>query len=84
MPSAEICGRTVVVTGKWIRIAEVKDEDVVEGVIVEDPDSFITKLRESELQADVFTFAQRPPEITAKIRLSLGMGQLGCNTDSLL
>jgi hypothetical protein len=63
VPSAEICGRTVVVTGKWIRIAEVKDEAVVQGLIVEEPGSFISKLKKSELQADVFTFAQRPPEI---------------------
>ena len=66
VPSAEICGRTVVVKGKWIRTAQVKDEDVVEGVTVEDPSSFITKLKESKLKADVFTFAQRPPEITPK------------------
>jgi hypothetical protein len=66
VPSAEICGRTVVVTGKWIRTAEVKDEEVVEGGTVVDPDSFITKLKKSGLQADVFTFAQRPPETTPK------------------
>jgi hypothetical protein len=66
VPSAEIFGRTVVVTGEWIRIAAIKDEAVVEGLTVEDPESFITKVRESELQADVFTFAQRPPVITPK------------------
>ena len=66
VPSTEICGRTVIVTGKWIRMAEIKDEGVVEGVTVEDPDSFITKLKESNLTADLFTFAQRPPEITPK------------------
>jgi hypothetical protein len=68
VPSAEICGRTVVVTDKWIRTAQVKDEDVVEGVIVENPDAFITELRDSTLKADVFTFAQRPPEITQKYK----------------
>jgi hypothetical protein len=66
VPSAVICGRTVLVTGKRIRTAQVKDEAVVEGMIIEDPSSFITKLKESDLQADVFTFAQRPPEITPK------------------
>ena len=66
VPSAEICGRTVVVTGKWIRTAAVKDEEVAEGVTVVDPDSFITKLKKSGLQADVFTFAQRPPETTPR------------------
>src|SRR4030095_12325800 len=66
VPSAEICGRTVVVIGKSIRTAEVKDEAVVEGVVIEDPNSFITKLKESGLQADIFTFAQRPPDITPR------------------
>src|SRR6266480_725824 len=66
VPSAEICGRTIIVTGKWIRTAQVKDEELVEGVPVEDPESFITKLKESELKADIFTFAQRPPEIALK------------------
>ena len=66
VPSTDICGRTVVVTGKWIRTAQIKDEDVVEGVTVEDPDLFIIKLKQSKLKADVFTFAQRPPEVTPK------------------
>src|SRR4029077_4544919 len=66
VPSTEICGRRVIATGKWIKMAEIKDEGVVEGVTVEDPNLFITKLKESDLAADVFTFAQRPPEITPK------------------
>jgi hypothetical protein len=66
VPSTEICGRTVVVTGKWIKTAQIKDEELVEGVPVKDPESFITKLKGSELKADVFTFSQRPPEITPK------------------
>ena len=66
VPSTEICDRTIIVTGKWIRTARVKDEELVEGVPVEDPESFITKVKESDLKADVFTFAQRPPEITPK------------------
>lgn len=66
VPSTDICGRTVVVTGKWIRTAQIKDEDVVEGVTVEAPDSFIIKLKESNLKADVFTFAQRPTDVTPK------------------
>jgi hypothetical protein len=66
VPSTEICGRTVILRGKWIRVAQVKDEEVVEGASVQDPQSFITKLKESELKADVFTFAQKPPEIIPK------------------
>lgn len=66
VPSIDISGRTVVVTGKWIKTAQIKDEDVVEGVTVEAPDSFIIKLKESNLKADVFTFAQRPTDVTPK------------------
>jgi hypothetical protein len=71
VPSAQIYGRTVVVTGKWIRTAEIKDEAVVEGILIEDPDSFISRLREGDLQADVFTFAQRPPRNTPKYNYHL-------------
>src|SRR2546430_6909262 len=66
VPSAEVCGRTVVVTGRWIRTAEIKDEAVIEGTVVADPDTFIAKLKESQLQADVFTFSQRPAQVSAK------------------
>jgi hypothetical protein len=66
VPSTEICGRTVIVTGERIKTAEIKDEGVMEGVMVEDPDLFITKLKGSHLRADLLTFAQRPPDVTPK------------------
>jgi len=66
VPSAEICGRTVIVTGKWIRAAQVKDEEVAEGAIVEDPKEFISALKQTSLNADFFSFAQKPPETSRK------------------
>jgi hypothetical protein len=72
VPSAEICGRTVVVTGKKIRIAQVKDEGVVEGEPVEAPELFVTQLRKSGLKADFFTFAQRPPDTTPRYNYHWG------------
>jgi len=36
VPSTEICGRTVIVMGKRIKTAEIKDETVIEGVTIED------------------------------------------------
>ena len=66
VPSAEICGRTVIVTGKWIRAAQVKDEEVAEGAIVEDPKEFISALKQTSLNADFFSFAQKPPETDRK------------------
>jgi hypothetical protein len=67
-PSAEICGRTVVVTGKWLRKAVIKDEDVVEGEIVESPPVFLEQLKRSPLKADVFSFSQKIPDTTPKYR----------------
>jgi hypothetical protein len=66
VPSAEICGRTVVVTGNWLRKAAVKDENLVEGEIIDDPTAFVEGMRESPLRADILTFAQKLPETTPK------------------
>jgi hypothetical protein len=66
VPSAEICGRTVVVTGNWFRRAAVKDEDLAEGEIVENPVLFLDEIRETSLQADFLTFAQKIPETKPK------------------
>ena len=66
VPSMDICGRTVVVTGNWVRTAEIRDEQVVEGTSVENPELFVARLKESELKPDIFTFTQRPPETAPK------------------
>ena len=66
VPSVDVCGHTVVVTGNWIRTAEIRDEQVVEGASVADPELFIARLKESELKPDIFTFTQRPPETALK------------------
>ena len=65
-PSAEICGRTVVVTGNWLRQASIKDEDVVEGEIVANPSVFLEELKRSALHADIFSFSQKIPDTTPK------------------
>lgn len=66
VPRAEISGRTVVVTGKRIRTAQIKDEELVEGISVPDPERFLRELKESKLHADIFTFIRRPPHVTPK------------------
>jgi len=62
VPSVQIDGRTVVVTGKWLRIAAIQDEDLWEGETVPDAESFLFELRFSRLNADLFSFAQRIPD----------------------
>jgi hypothetical protein len=66
VPSAQIDGRTVITTGKWLKVAAVRDEELVEGDTVANPESFVSQLKKSGLKADLFTFAQRLPDKTAR------------------
>jgi hypothetical protein len=66
LPSSEICGKTVVVTGKWLRLAAVKDENVAEGEIIEDPRVFVDEMKRRRLRADILTFGQKLPATTPK------------------
>jgi hypothetical protein len=66
VPSDQINGRTTVVLGTWLKIARVKDEELLDGDTVDQPDSFVAALKHSPLTADVFTFAQHLPDITPR------------------
>jgi Acetyltransferase (GNAT) family len=66
VPSAEIDGRTVLSTGKWLKLAAVRDEELIEGDSVQDPKSFVSRLMESGLDADIFTFAQKLKDATPR------------------
>jgi hypothetical protein len=68
VPCVQIDGRRVITTGTWLKIAAVQDEDLVEGDVVADPQSFIAHLKETRLQADIFTFAQKLPATTPKYK----------------
>jgi hypothetical protein len=61
VPAIEIAGRTVVVTGRSVRIATVHDEYWMEDEL-EDPALYIRSLKEQRsrhFQADIFTFGQK-------------------------
>jgi hypothetical protein len=66
VPSAHICGRTVIASGRWLKTDIVKDEDMLEGDGVADPEAFIPLLKASGLKADIFTFAQKLPDTAPK------------------
>jgi len=68
VPSVEIYGTTVISTGRWLKIAAIHDEDLVEGEAVPDPASFVQNLKEAKLNADIFTFAQKLPDTTPKYK----------------
>jgi hypothetical protein len=61
VPSVQIDGRTVIATRKWLKIATVKDEDLLEGETIVDLSSFVLQLKRSRLEADIFTFAEKLP-----------------------
>jgi hypothetical protein len=44
----------------------VQDEDLVEGEVVAEPESFILRLQQTGLNADLFTFPQKLPDISPK------------------
>jgi hypothetical protein len=60
VPSTRINDKTVVVIGKWLKTAEVHDEEWLEGEVVDDPELFIT-VGKQKLKADIFTFTQKLP-----------------------
>ena len=62
VPSFYVSDRTIVVTGRWIRMATVHQEDWMEHEPVERPEQFIGALKEQRPRADIFSFARRLPE----------------------
>jgi hypothetical protein len=68
VPSVQIDGRTVIANGKWLRIANLRDEDMLEGETVSDPPRFIARLKEADLSADIFTFAQKLADTVPKYK----------------
>lgn len=66
VPSAEIDGRVVFTSAKWLKMAVLHDEELIEGEAVSDPQDFISKLKASGLKPDIFTFAQKLQDTTPK------------------
>jgi len=71
VPSTRIEERTIIRTGKWLKVAAVQDEDLVEGESITDPVSFVRRLKRSGLKADVFTFFQRLPDTTPRYQFQM-------------
>ena len=66
VPSTDIAGRKVILRGNVLKVAQIFDEELVEGEAVPNPLAFIKNLRAGPLKADIFTFAQRLPETVPK------------------
>ena len=53
VPSVQIGEkRLIIATGKWLKVAAVRHEELVEGPTTADPESFIRELKRSGLKAD--------------------------------
>jgi len=71
VPSVQIDGKTVVATGKCLRMASLHDEDVLEGETVSAPEPFIAQLKNSGLKVDIFTFGQQIPDVVPRYNYHL-------------
>jgi hypothetical protein len=66
IPALSVNGTKIVVTGKWLRVAQIHDEQWIESKR-EDPEACLQVLRErhsNALRADIFTFSQKLPALT--------------------
>src|SRR5437879_985652 len=66
VPSICICGRTVIVVGRWLKIASVHDEFFVEDEIIPEPRRFIAEVQWWNVKPDLFTFAQKVNDLTPR------------------
>jgi hypothetical protein len=57
-PALNDTGREIALTGKFPKIASIKDEEWITPPLIEDPRSFIQTLRKSKSRADLFTFVE--------------------------
>jgi len=68
VPALKIAEKTIVMTGKWVKVASVQSEEWLETEI-ENPSSCVEALlrdTRTGLSADVFTFAQKPPSVACR------------------
>jgi hypothetical protein len=68
VPSLEVNGRDLYATGRWLRIAKVRGEEMMEKGL-ESPDPYIEQLKgngKKLLKADIFTFTQKLPATQPK------------------
>ena len=68
VPALDFEGKTVVVTGRWLKMASVHDE-VWLATELEHPEDCVRKLKAwgpHGLRADIFSFAQKPPATIPK------------------
>lgn len=71
VPAVRLRDRTIFVTGSLLKTAHIKDEEFLEGGTLSDPEQFAYEFRQAGLKADVFTFAQKIPDVARKFAYSM-------------
>ena len=71
IPSLAVEATRVIVVGKAVRIASVHEEEWLEGPVVDDPQPILSRMREARLNADLFTFTQKVPDVTPRYDLPM-------------
>lgn len=66
VPAICVDNITVIVVGKWIKTAIIKDETWQEGVVVGDPENILKVLNDRKPKTDIFTFSQKLPDTEPK------------------
>jgi hypothetical protein len=69
--SVSVGTRTIFATGRFLRIAEVKDAEWLDGDDLEDPEFCIGKIKQANIGADILTFAQKLPHVQPKHNYSM-------------
>ena len=68
IPAVDVNGNKLIATGKWLRTAKVRAEEMMEKEL-ENPETYIEKLKSDAndaLKADIFTFTQKLPATQPK------------------
>jgi hypothetical protein len=68
VPMATVLGHAFVVTGKWLRVASLRHEELVEKSAGLDPREFAHELKQTGLKADLLTIAQKIPEVEPRFK----------------
>ena len=84
MPSLDVEGRTVIIKGKWLRIASVSGDRWMEGEVIPDPETFFHSLKQAPTSIDLFTFAQKLPDTAPCPLVLYRMGKRGRHPDGRL
>ena len=66
VPSLTVGDNSIVVTGKFLKVARFRSEDYVQGNWLGDLNQLVEQVKASTLGADVFSFAQRIPDTVAQ------------------